>query len=521
MENRHGSRRFGLTLKLIIPFVSIFTLAMTALGILFVRSQSVTLSRSLNKKAEILVRNLATALSDPFSIGEYDHLQKILEAAQKTDEDIAYEILVGMDGFGIASTDPSLRNQKLTRNPFEESALGINDFTHRESPTPEVFEVVMPVRLKSSQLLGILRIGISTIQVKDLSRKTAWTTIGVGVLALLIGVTIYIWVAQRVTRPIRQVVELAQKVSTGDLTVEVETSLLNTHDETGILARAFSEMSTSLKRVMQEMVYGIRDSCKQIATSSEGLSAASQQMSSDSSETERLASRVSSTSEEINRSVGTVAVASEEISATVKEISRNIANAKDITTQAVRMAESANATITRLGESSVEIGQVMKVITSIAQQTNLLALNAAIEAARAGEAGKGFAVVANEVKDLAKKTAKAAEEVAQKIEAIQTNTDEAVSVIGKIGEIIGQVNKLSGDIAGSLEEQTVTTNEISQKIFKAAQGTNEVNQNITGVVNASRNTAKAAAEILVASKELAEMGVELMAMVNNFRVESK
>ncbi len=518
MDENTQRVRFGLTAKLIVPFVSIFILTLSILGVLFVQWQAAALSRSLEKRAEILVRNLAVALIDPFSVGEYDQLQKLLEAAQNTDEAVAYATLVGMDGFGVASTDASLRNQKLTQNEFDAAALTLSDFTRRKTPRPEVFEVVMPVGLKT-QPMGTLRIGVSTHQVNALSRKIGWTATGAGALALIIGVAIYVFVAQRVTRPIRQVVELAQKVAQGDLTIEVKADLLNSRDEIGILARAFSEMSANLKRVMQELIYRIRDNCKEIALSSEALSAASQQMSSDSSETEHLADKVSSTGEGISRTVSTVATSSVEILSSLKAISRDIVNATQITTQAVDMARSTNETISKLGGSSNEIGEVVKVITAIAQQTNLLALNAAIEAARAGEAGKGFAVVANEVKDLAKKTAKATEEITQKIGVIQIDTKEAILAIGKIGEIIDQINKISVDIAGALEEQTVTTNDISGRVAEAARGTNEVSRSILGVATASKSTAKTAVEVLAASKKLAQMGGELIAMVNNFRVE--
>ncbi len=159
---------------------------------------------------------------------------------------------------------------------------------------------------------------------------------------------------------------------------------------------------------------------------------------------------------------------------------------------AVSVACLTNETVKKLGESSSEIGNVIKVITSIAQQTNLLALNATIEAARAGEAGKGFAVVANEVKELAKQTAKATEEIGQKIEAIQGDTKGAVKAIEQISTIIDQINDISNSIASAVEEQTVTTNEIGRSVVEAAKGVGEIAKNISGVAVAAKNTTQGA-----------------------------
>lgn len=379
----------------------------------------------------------------------------------------------------------------------------------------------LPLKTAEGKAVGAIHMAVSRKEIEDAKRNMQGILLGVVLIAIVITLPISYFFSRGITQPISRMVDLAERLSRGDLTVEIEAGLMNARDETGILARAFSEMANSLKKVMQELIYRIRDSSRQIVISSEGLSSASQQMSADSSETERLASAVSSSSEQISQNVGNVAAATEEISATLKEISRNILNAKEITNQAVTMAESANKTISKLGESSVEIGNVVKVITAIAQQTNLLALNAAIEAARAGEMGKGFAVVANEVKELAKKTAAATEEISRKIGAIRTNTQEAVSVIAGIGEIVAEIDKISGSIAAALEEQSATTSEINRKVSEAAQGSNEVNRNITGVATAAQSTSKAAAQVLEASKQLARMGEELMAMVNSFRVESK
>src|SRR5436853_254450 len=154
--------------------------------------------------------------------------------------------------------------------------------------------------------------------------------------------------------------------------------------------------------------------------------------------------------------------------------------AASVASSAVGTAENPTATVSKLGSSSAEIGQVIRVITEIAEQTNLLALNATIEAARAGEAGKGFAVVANEVKELAKETAKATEDISRKIEAIQADTRGAVAAIEQIGKVINQINDLQNAIASAVEEQTATTGEISRNVGEAARGSNEIAQSITG-----------------------------------------
>src|ERR1022692_1756374 len=172
--------------------------------------------------------------------------------------------------------------------------------------------------------------------------------------------------------------------------------------------------------------------------------------------------------------------------------------------------------VAKLGESSQEIGNVIKVITSIAQQTNLLALNATIEAARAGEAGKGFAVVANEVKELAKQTAKATEEIGQKIEAIQSDTKGSVKAIEEIGTIINQINDISNSIASAVEEQTVTTNEIGRSVTEAAKGVADIAKNIGGVAVAAKNTTQGANDTQKASQELSQMAARLQTVTSKF-----
>ena len=174
----------------------------------------------------------------------------------------------------------------------------------------------------------------------------------------------------------------------------------------------------------------------------------------------------------------------------------------------------------KLGASSAEIGKVIKVITSIAEQTNLLALNATIEAARAGEAGKGFAVVANEVKELAKETAAATEDIGQKIEAIQGDTQAAVGAIDEISTIIAQINDIQNTIASAVEEQTATTNEITRNVTEAATGANEIAASITGVAQAAHDTSSGAASTQMSARDLAELADELNRSVMRFVVKS-
>jgi methyl-accepting chemotaxis protein len=204
--------------------------------------------------------------------------------------------------------------------------------------------------------------------------------------------------------------------------------------------------------------------------------------------------------------------------ASIKEIAKNATEAAKIATSAVRGAEDANATVSKLGESSCEIGQVIKVITSIAQQTNLLALNATIEAARAGEAGKGFAVVANEVKELAKETAKATEDISRKIEAIQTDTTAAVNAIASISGVIHQINDISNTIATAVEEQNATTNEMSRNLNEASNSTGEITSNIAGVATAAQGTTRGASDTQRASQQLVEMSQQLRSLVGQFRI---
>jgi hypothetical protein len=259
-------------------------------------------------------------------------------------------------------------------------------------------------------------------------------------------------------------------------------------------------------------------SAQTLAASAAELNAVSSQVSDNTEQTSTQAAVASAASEQVSKNIEVVATSSEEMSASISEIAKNSSDAARIAKQAVGVSHTMNQTIGRLGDSSTEIGNVIKLITSIAEQTNLLALNATIEAARAGESGKGFAVVANEVKELAKDTAKATEGISLKIQTIQEDTKGAVVAIDEVGTIINQISEISTTIASAVEEQTATTNEITRNATEAARGSQEIAQSISSVATVSQSTSQGVNDTRAAAKSLAEMADRIEELVGQFNM---
>jgi len=360
----------------------------------------------------------------------------------------------------------------------------------------------------------VIGTGIYIDDVDSAWRQSALTAAGLSLLCLLPLVVVSMATSRSILHRLTDMVERFKDVAEGegDLTKRIP---ITAQDEIGELAKWFNVFLNRL----HEMILSITENTVQVASAIEELNSTSQTITANSEETSAQVDAVSKAAEAVSQNLQTVATGAEEMSASIKEIAKNATEAAKVATSAVKVAETTTVTVSKLGDSSTEIGQVIKVITSIAQQTNLLALNATIEAARAGEAGKGFAVVANEVKELAKETAKATEDISRKIEAIQGDTKAAVDAIATISGVINQINDISGTIATAVEEQNATTNEMSRNVSEAAHGSGEITSNIAGVAQAAEGTMRGATDTQKASQQLVETSSQLRRLVEQFKIK--
>jgi methyl-accepting chemotaxis protein len=347
----------------------------------------------------------------------------------------------------------------------------------------------------------------------EAASEVVWR-IGMNLLLLTFCSVIGLWmswfVASRIAMGLHEKIAALGEVAAGDFTQRLET---DRGDELGQLALAINQMSTSLARMRDQ----IRVKAETLTSASAALTTTSRQLTKSSQQVASQASAASAAAEQISQSSGTISTATEEMTASVNEIAANAATAVDVAGSAAHLANTTNQSMMQLDVSSAEIGNVVKLITSIAEQTNLLALNAAIEAARAGDAGKGFAVVANEVKELAKETAKATEDISLKIQAIQRDARSAVGAINEITSVIGRISDIQNTIASSVAEQTATTSEIAHNISETFAASSEIAKNVTGVAQGAQETEAAAARAQQSADELTNLAESLLEMLGGFK----
>ncbi|MCI1674677.1 MAG: methyl-accepting chemotaxis protein [Ancrocorticia sp.] len=332
----------------------------------------------------------------------------------------------------------------------------------------------------------------------------------IALIGIVLGAVMASWSVHQVLKGIRQMRAVIEKIGTGDLTQRLD---IQSRDEIGAMAHELNAAQEDLCATLS----GLGTVVTNVASSAEELSASTEQVNAGAQRANEQSAVVASAAEEVSSTIQSVAAGAEQMGASIREIAKSASEAAKVAGNAAGKAAEANDQVARLGESSQEIGEVIKVITSIAEQTNLLALNATIEAARAGEAGKGFAVVAGEVKDLAQETAKSSEDIARRVAAIQSDTQQAVTVIGEISSIVEEINSHQMAIASAVEEQTATTNEMTRSINEVAGGSGEIAQNIGSVAQLTSESTQVLDGVRTAVAELAKMAEDSQQMVARFR----
>jgi methyl-accepting chemotaxis protein len=402
-----------------------------------------------------------------------------------------------------------------------------------------------PIRFKAEEFLAKARDSAKERAVKldergRRERSTAeMVDLGGGgiIIALLIGSAVF--VSLTIGRPIRRVGEVLMALAGGNKQVDIPYAARG--DEVGEAARAAkafkdnllyiekieverreseahaaAEQAAEVRRLADNFESAIGGVVETVSSASEHLEGAASTLTQTASSTLQLSTGVAAASEQASANVQTVAAAAEELSASVTEVGRQAQESSKIAGEAVTQARKTDARISDLSQAAQRIGDVVKLITAIAEQTNLLALNATIEAARAGEAGKGFAVVASEVKMLANQTAKATDEIVVQIAGMQAATNDSVVAIKEIGGTIERISEIAASIAAAVEEQGATTFEIARNVQHAAQGTAQVAGNIGEVSSAATETGSAATQVLTSAKALSSEGAKLKAEVRKF-----
>ena len=412
----------------------------------------------------------------------------------------------------------------------------------------QLLNVCLPVQAKAFDLLDQrvkinAEVGNRAVTTGERVAQQARAVLICGTLvSVVFGLALGMFIARGIASPIAVVVAHLQELARGELKRDIDERLLRRKDECGILARGIASTATSLRHI----IGGMTDNSQSLAGASTELEATSTQVASGADETMRQSGQVAAAAEQLTANMSSVAAttaqlsgnirtvssAVEEMTASIREVARGAEQAASTAANASQLVSASSSLIGELGTAADQIDKVIEVIQDIAEQTKLLALNATIEAARAGGAGKGFAVVATEVKELARQTGTATVDIRKWIEAIQNSSNQAVQSVGKITDVVEQVNQLSRSIASAVEEQSTATQEIARNVAQSstaaesvarnvaesASASQEITRTISSVDQAARQSAEGAAQTQTASRELSRMAEHFRGLVTQFSV---
>lgn len=544
--------KLGLLMKvtLIVLFTTTFTLSF--FGLYQYMNISGEMTRSLQERFEKSAERLTINLKKPLYYLDGEAIRNIIFSEMKADLIVGVFVLEGdklLYGFSHNETNGIV----VTKTVLQDK---------------EYMVISKDIVEEDGKSIGSIKIFISLYYLRDNLRRMRLTIIAqVIVLDILIVMVLILCVRELITKPITKCVSFTKDISAGDFSRTLE---ISNKDEIGELALSLNMMTSNLSKMLKDLTVGIEIlfsssselstiSCEMsvgaeettaiantVAVSTEQISTTINSIASASEEMSVNIQSISSTAEEMSQNMNSVASSIEEMSVSVRNIAQNSQDGAKVSSDAMEKSKNATSVMAVLGDAAKEIGKVTLLIKRIAEQTNLLALNATIEAASAGDAGRGFAVVANEIKELARQSSQAAEDIARRIEGVQKNTSESVQAIEMMANIIRNMNELSLIIMRTVEQQTITTNDISANVQQlnigsrniasaiaeiakgsndmsrnageAAKAANEVANNIQGVSQAANDSSTAASRVNMSAGELEKIASDIRNMVSKFKI---
>jgi methyl-accepting chemotaxis protein len=458
---------------LIIPIGMILSVSIIML-LYFPRNKASELESAMEVELGVVTDLLSFGFGVALEAGDFGAVMQSYEIIKKN-EHVSYVVIFDEKNQLLNKYNPKEYPVELKRTSFSNATV----------KTKKFMEKACAIKTAKSNY-GTVVVGMGVESVEKKVRTVILVVSLVALVFLLVFTPLTIWLTTRITQPIKTVMATLSSLGSGDLTKKCSVSSV---DETGKMASAVNETMTSIDGIVRNIREYSDVLTKESSQLGENTSVISKASSSISEQTSKAVTSakaategigvIAQSTEEMSQTINTVASSIEEMNASLTEVAKNCQKESKIATDATQQSKVSRDIMDKLSQSASQIGKVIGVINDVADQTNLLSLNATIEAASAGEAGKGFAVVASEVKELARQTAKATNEIKALIEEMQSNTANAVKAIAQIDTIIGDVNSISQTIVSAVEEQSATVSEISKNVSEVNVSARSIAQNVT------------------------------------------